>query len=119
MARVAASCTVSGRSDTGVARLGNSGGCSDPVNGATTVADQAAVEAAVALLETDAATPTQAHVNALRTVWDALVLDIAKVPSVADVVVSVNASNVVTRSALRAALRQVEQIFEGSNALTP
>ncbi len=118
MARVAASCNVSGRTVTGVALLGTSGGCPDPVNGATTVADQAAVEAAVAVLEADAATPTQAHVNSLRTVWDALVLDIAKVPATADVVVSVNATNVVTQSALRAALRQVEQVFEGNSALT-
>lgn len=40
---------------------------------------QTATEAAVALLEADGATPTQAHVNSLRTVWNTLVTAIGTV----------------------------------------
>ncbi len=90
----------------------------DPVNGTTTVADQAAVEAAVALLEADTTTPTQAHVVALRTVWDALVLDIAGVPPSSDVVLSYDITAVASRSVLRRAAAKLLQAVEATNDLT-
>lgn len=50
-------------------------GSADTALGTVTGADTTAVEAAVATLEADGAAPTQAHVNALRTVWNTLVAD--------------------------------------------
>jgi hypothetical protein len=104
MARKAVACVVQLRLTNGQAVVTTVNQPPDPVNGATTATDQAAVEAAVAVLEGDGASPTQAHVNSLRTVWDALVLDISAVPASADVVISYNASTVVSRDTLRQAL---------------
>ncbi len=94
-------------------------------------ADETAVEAAVALLEADTTTPTQAHVNALRTVWNTLVTDaaLAKTATAAltgagilggyDVVVMYDATAVKTRSFFRACLREVVERVAGGNSLTP
>lgn len=90
----------------------------DPVNGATTAVDQAAVEAAVAVLEADAASPTQAHVNSLRTVWDALVLDISGVPPSSDVVLSYNVVTVGKQSVLRRAVARLLEAVGATNDLT-
>lgn len=90
------------------------------LNGATVVTTRAALVAAMAVLVADAASPTQAHVTTADAALTAYLADAAPgVPANTDVVVSVDVANVVTRSALRAALRRVEQIFEGNNALTP
>jgi len=91
------------------------GHVADPVNGATTVVDQAAVEAAVVVLEGDGASPTQGHVDALRTVWDALVLDIAGVPASAHVVLSYDTTSVGNSSVLKRAVAQLLDNVAGSN----
>lgn len=120
MARIAASCNVASRSTTGVATLGTSGGCADVVNGATVATTQAALVAAMAVLVADAASPTQAHVTTADAALTAYLADVAQGrPVNTDVVISVDVANVVTHSALRKAVRRIELIFEGSNALTP
>ena len=91
------------------------GHVADPVNGATTASTQATVEAAVALLETDGASPTQGHVNSLRTAWDALVLNIAGRPAATDVVLSYEVTNVGNRSVLKRAVAQLLDNAAGSN----
>lgn len=118
MARKAVSCKVQARLDNGIAVVTNHAFPSDPINGATTATDQAALdtavtanEAAVAVLEADAASPTQAHVNSMRTTWNAvktarttLEADIGTVPGQTDVVISYNATTVVSKATLRQAI---------------
>lgn len=90
------------------------------VNGATVATTRAALVAAMAVLVADAASPTQAHVTTANSALTSYLADVpAGRPTNADVVVSVDAATVTTRSRLRAALRRVELIFEGSDALTP
>lgn len=60
----------------------------------TVAADDAAVEAAIAVLEADGATPTQAHVNSLRTVWNTLVAAITAAKTATALVVTKSALNV-------------------------
>ena len=91
----------------------------DPVNASTEVASETAVEAAVAVLEADAAAPTQAHVNDLRTVWDALVADLATPPNRTAVVLSIDTAAVTTISDLRKAVAAILRAVEGSSYLTP
>ena len=107
MARKATACTVQARLDNGVAVITNHSRPPDPLNAATTAASQADVEAAVAVLEADGASPTQTHVNELRVVWDLLVTDIAPLPGQSDVVISYNATTVVSRDTLRQAVDQL------------
>ena len=90
-------------------------GVAQPINGATTVADQAAVEAAVAVLEADGASPTQGHVNSLRTVWNALVLDIAARPAYRDVVLVYDTTAVGNRSVLKRATAQLLDAVAATN----
>lgn len=117
MARFAAAVTLANSS--GVATFGSTGGCSDVVNGATVATTRAALVAAMAVLVADAASPTQAHVTTADAALTAYLADVpAGRPANTDVIVSVDAATVVTRSRLRQALRRIERIFEGSNALT-
>ena len=95
------------------------GAVADPINAATTVVDQAAVEAAVALLEADAGSPTQGHVNALRTVWDLLKADIGGVPASSDVLLSYDPVAVGNQSVFRRAVAQLVAAAAGANDLTP
>jgi hypothetical protein len=108
---------------------------------ATLVADNPAVtpvENAVATLEGDGATPTQAHVTALRNVWDTLsaavtthnsdantvntdVTALSTTASLAtvsgDVVVIVNLANVTTRKKLTDALLGIlNQLRDGTSS---
>lgn len=100
--------------------MGGSGGCADVVNGATVATTQAALVAAMAVLVADAASPTQAHVTTANSALTAYLADVAQGrPANTDVVISVDVANVVTNSALRKAIRKIEQIFEGNSALTP
>lgn len=118
MARFAASATLGNSS--GIATFSGSGGCADVVNAATVATTRAALVAAMATLVADAASPTQAHVTTADAALTAYLADVpAGRPANTDVVVSVDAATVVTRSRLRAALRRIELIFEGSDALTP
>jgi len=101
--------------------------------------DQTGVEAAVATLEADAASPTEAHVDALRGQWDTFVtaanglntlidaailaadaLDVAPVDAsvASDVTLLFNADTVVTRYQLTVALRAIQEVLKGSNVLT-
>lgn len=107
MARNAVSCKVQARLANGTAVITGHARPVDPVNGATTAADQAAVAAAVATLVADAASPTQAHVTTLNSAWGTLAADIAPVPAAADVVISYNATTVVSRDTLRQAVDQL------------
>src|SRR6266567_1737576 len=77
-------------------------------------ADTTAVEAAVATLEADAATPTQAHVTALRGVWNTLKLDIP----IGGITVIVDKSAITTRNQLKKALDAFALAMAGSNLLT-
>lgn len=81
------------------------------------IPSQAAVEAAVAVLEADGASPTQAHVNSLRTVWNALVAGL-NAHDTADVVLDINTSNITTQNAAKAALRELTQVLAGSGLPT-
>lgn len=98
---------------------------------ATVKADVAAivyttVAANIATLVADGASPTQGHVNTLDTNWAALkalidtaVADAAALPGTGgDVVLQVNAGNVVTKNKLDEILRFMRQQIEGSNLLT-
>lgn len=99
---------------------------------ATLVADNVAVtpvENAVATLEADGATPTQAHVTALRGVWNtlsaactahngdanAMNVDVTAINAAlsGDVVVIWNGSVVTHRNQLRAALRLALRAVDG------
>ena len=105
-------------------------------------ADQTAVESAIATLETDGASPTQAHVNSLRTVWDTLkthaataktntvtaktsaatvVTDLAAAAGdiTGDVQISLNPAVCDTRTKLRMAMGAVRMTLEGSDLLAP
>lgn len=119
MARFAAALKI-GTAAGGATTFSGSGGCLDVVNGATVATTRAALVAAMAVLVVDGASPTQAHVVTADAALTAYLADVpAGRPTNVDVVVSVDAVTVVTRSTLRAALRRIEQIFEGSSALTP
>lgn len=107
MARKAVACVVQARLANGQAVITTVSSPPDPLNAAGTATHQAAVEDAVAALEADDASPTQQHVTDLRGVWDTLVTDIAAVPGQTDVVISYNASTVVTRDTLRQAIETI------------
>lgn len=96
------------------------------VSSALVVADVATVDGEVATLVADGASPTQAHVDALntdwgalKTDWDALLAGLPGVPTTADVVISFDASTVVTRSVLRRAVLRLLEAIEGHSALAP
>lgn len=132
MARAAWGATLSG-TIRGNPRVTAVAPVADPVNGATVAADNATVAADavtvaanVATLVADGASPTQAHVNTLNTNWGtlstdltALLAELAGSPTLADVVLSVNLTNITTRNQLRAAINHLLQVIEGSNAFTP
>lgn len=101
-------------------------------------ADQTAVEAAVAALEGDGASPTQAHVTALRGVWNTLKTDAATAKTAtaatkttsdalsaaaattavsSDVTLLFNPATVVTRNALKTAVDALLRLVLGSDAL--
>lgn len=82
-----------------------------------TAAQVTAVAADVATLVADGATPTQAHVTTLNTDWGAIAT--ANGTPAADVVLTVNATNVLTRTQLRNAVAVLLKYFEGNGALTP
>lgn len=121
MARKATACTVQARLDNGVAVVVNASQPVDPINGATTATTVAAVTAAaaateisLAVLEADAASPTQAHVNAFRVLYDVLAAaitanaaNIATVPAQRSVVISYDATVVVSKSTLRQAIEHL------------
>lgn len=77
------------------------------------IPSQAAVEAAVAVLEADGVTPTQAHVTSLRAAWNAFVTG-ATAHDTASMVVDYDNAVLTTQNAVRAALREVQQIVAGS-----
>jgi uncharacterized protein involved in propanediol utilization len=93
----------------------------DAVNGSAFVTDQTAFEAALAVLVADAASPTQAHVTTANDAYTTFKADFAAGggPATADVVLSFNATAVVTRTMLRRAIERLLQAIEGSDALTP
>jgi hypothetical protein len=94
----------------------------------------AAVAAALAVLVADGASPTQAHVNTLNTAWGTLLTAIGTLNTAvllvqtdvaaasgdvgADVAVSFNPDNVLTKNNFRGALRAIINAVEGSNHLT-
>jgi len=106
MARAAYSCTLRNT-------FSNNGGYSFASGSAAAQPSTAAVEAAIAVLEADGASPTQGHVDSLRTVWNTLVTALG-VYGGADAVLDVNLSNLTTQNAVRAALREFEQVVAGS-----
>lgn len=75
------------------------------------------VEAAVAVLEADGATPTQAHVNDLRAAWDLLVTALG-VYGGADALLDINTAVLTNQNAVRAALREFERTLAGSGLAT-
>lgn len=82
-----------------------------------TAAQLDTVTADVATLVADGATPTEAHVTTLDTDWTAAVA--GQDAASDDVVLTVNATNVVTLTALRRAMAALYQYYAGSNLLTP
>lgn len=110
MARLSYGCTL-------VTTLANGAGFVMTAGSSGPAPSQAAVEAAVATLEADGATPTQAHVTALRGVWNTLVTGL-NAHDTADVVLDVNTANITTQTKLREALRQLNQVIAGSGLST-
>lgn len=96
---------------------GQPGGVSGYRPNSVTAAQIATVQADVDTLVADGATPTQAHVNTLNTDYTALAAGKDAAPD--DVVLIVNATNVVTRTALRRAVAALLKFYEGHGALTP
>lgn len=90
----------------------------DPLNASSLAADKAAFETALATLVADGALPTQAHVTAANTAYTTFKADITAVPATADVVISFNATNVVTKAALKLAVLRLLRIIDGSDDLT-
>lgn len=132
MARIAFAATL-GQS-LGEGRFSTSAGASTaPLTPATTAddalatvvgADQTAVEAAIAVLEADAASPTQGHVNSLRTVWNTMKTDGATAKTAtaaaktagaaANVVLDIDTAVATTQNSVRAAVREIMQALKGS-----
>lgn len=106
MARAAFSATLR-------TTFANNGGYAFASGSSIAQPSTAAVEAAVAVLEADGASPTQGHVNSLRAAWDALVTALG-VYGGADALLDVNLSTLTTQNAVRAALREFEQAIAGS-----
>lgn len=106
MARAAFSCTLK-------TTFANNGGFSFLSGSAAAQPSTADVEAAVAVLEGDGASPTEAHVTALRAAWDALVTALGTYGG-ADVLLDINTSTLTTQNAVRAALREFERAVAGS-----
>lgn len=121
MARYAAGATILRREATGQTRISTSGGVSDPVPATTYPTTYAALSAAIAVLVADGASPTQAHVTTANDALTAFAADLAAgTPSAnRDVIISYDAATVVTKTALREAVRSALQVIEGSSALTP
>jgi hypothetical protein len=95
------------------------------VSSTAVAADIAAVDAAVATLVADGATPTQAHVTTLNTAqgtldtdWAALLAGLPGIPAAADVVLSYNATNVVSKNILLRAIDRLVEVVKGSGDLT-
>lgn len=106
MARAAFTCTLR-------TTFANNGGFSYSSGSAAAQPSTAAVEALIAVLEADGASPTQAHVNDLRAGWDLLVTALG-VYGGADVLLDINTSTVTTQKAAIAALRELERRLTGS-----
>lgn len=129
MARFAVGCSID------ASGAPASSGMSDPLNASTTATDSATVTstaataaAALAVLVADGASPTQGHVNTLNTAYGALATAITALQADlapgslgtnTTVVLSFDATVVVTRSKLRRALNALFLRVQGSNALTP
>lgn len=103
MARVSAGCTL-------VTTLANNAGFVMSAGASRAIPSQAAVEAAIAVLEADGASPTQAHVNSLRTVWNTFVAG-AAAHDTASMVVDYDNAVLTTGNAIRAALRELQQVI--------
>lgn len=106
MARSAFSCTLT-------TTFANQGGFAFSSQSAVGQPSTAAVESAVATLEADGATPTQGHVTALRSAWNALVTALG-VYGGPDVLLDINTANVTTQKAVREALRELERRIAGT-----
>ena len=81
----------------------------------------AATEAAVAVLEADGASPTQAHVNDLRAAWNTLSADVTAVNAAiasAAVVVEFDPAVVLNLNNLKKALDSIYAQVSGTNYLT-
>ena len=106
MARVSYGCTLRTTlaQNAGFVMTSGSGG---------PIPSQAAVEAAVATLEADGATPTQAHVTALRGVWNTLVSGL-NAHDTGSMVMDYDNAVLTTQNAVRAALRELQQTIAGS-----
>lgn len=74
----------------------------------------AAVESAVATLEADGASPTQAHVTALRSVWNTLKAGDVQ----GDFCLNYDNTVITSRNALAAAVKQFLATSASSGALT-
>ena len=107
MARITIGVTISGSAYSG-------GRAADAVNSVST----ATVDANVATLVADGASPTQAHVTTLDTNWTALKAGTGAIPANTDVVVSINTANITSIASLRHALDQVVLIAMGGSELT-
>ncbi len=103
MARVSAGCTLR-------TTLANNAGFVIASGASRAIPSQAAVEAAVAVLEADAASPTQAHVTSLRAAWDAFVLATTG-HDTAHMVVDYDNAALTTGNAIRAAMREIQQVI--------
>lgn len=106
MARAAYACTLR-------TTFANNGGFAFSSGAAAAQPSTAAVEAKVAVLEADGASPTQQHVVDLRAAWDALVTALGTYGG-ADVLFDINTSTISTRNKARAALRELERVLNGS-----
>lgn len=101
MARVAFGCTL-GQS-LGQGQFNASAFAAAPL-------DLTAVEAAIAVLEADGASPTQAHVNSLRTVWNTL----SAATTANNVSLQIDNAVVTTQNGLKAAVAALLKTAQGS-----
>lgn len=85
----------------------------DPQNNSS----KTAFEAALAQLVTDGASPTQTHVTTANNAYTAYKVYLTNLGD--DVSLLFNATNVTSRSALRAILTKLLRQVEGSGILTP
>jgi hypothetical protein len=76
------------------------------------------VDANIATLVADGASPTQAHVTTLNTNWAALLAGLPGVPANKDIVISFDAATVVNMNVLRRGIAELLKVLESGGTLT-
>lgn len=116
MARVSVSLAVVGT----VPAQGNAGLFSNKghVADVTQTVASTTVAANIATLVADGASPTQAHVTTLNTNWALLLAGLPGIPPNADVIISYNTTNVVSKNILNRAIADLIHLVNSAGDLT-